>query len=773
MKSDSAPAHLPELLAPAGSPEALEAAFCAGADAVYLGGSAFNARMSAHNFDSRELEEAVAYAHVRGGRVYLTLNTLVYDRELTDAVRAAYGAAEAGVDGLIIADLGAAACIRRVLPGLPLHASTQLSGHNAAMGRALAPHGFSRFVIARETRLCDLAAAVADNPLEVEVFVHGALCVCHSGQCLFSSLVGGRSGNRGACAQPCRLPYRDLRGRECYPLSLKDLSLAAHIPTLIRAGVASLKIEGRMKSPAYVGGVTGIFRRLLDENRAANREETDFLAALFSRGGFTDGYFTGHIDYGMTGVRSEADKARSVAAEKTVAAGLNPARVPGWLPVGAALTLCAGQPASLTLTAPLFRQDSGTVSVTVDGDIPAAAGSPAAALTADGAERQLSRTGGTPYRLPAGSCTVCSVEALTLPPARLNALRRAAVDALTAARLARMPDPAAGSLPPEAVEAAVAAVTAADPAPDGGTASGETASGTPVPNAPTPTAPVCTACFTRPEQITAAAADFFPVRFLPLSEWADARLASGVALPPVIPDREAGDVREALTAALRHGARDLLVGNPGHWELVRDALTDAGLTGDSAVQLYGCLRLNVTNRAAARVQASLCRENTGLPLRGVLLSPELTLPRLRDLCREVPGSAAVVYGRIPLMLLEKCVIRELYPGSADPRLPNGGSGAACAACRRGEAVLRDRTGAEFPVLRCAGYPDAGRSDVGHRNQVYNSLPVSMTDRSDVLTRNGILRRHFLFTVESPAAVDRVIAAARAEKPVGGEVRRIR
>ena len=160
MRSDSAPTRLPELLAPAGSPEALEAAFCAGADAVYLGGSAFNARMSAHNFDSRELEAAVTYAHARGGRVYLTLNTLVYDRELPDAVRAAYGAAAAGVDGLIIADLGAAACIRRALPGLPLHASTQLSGHNAAMGRALAPHGFSRFVIARETRLCDLAAAV-------------------------------------------------------------------------------------------------------------------------------------------------------------------------------------------------------------------------------------------------------------------------------------------------------------------------------------------------------------------------------------------------------------------------------------------------------------------------------------------------------------------------------------------------------------------------------------------------------------------------------------
>lgn len=767
MRSDSAPTRLPELLAPAGSPEALEAAFCAGADAVYLGGSAFNARMSAHNFDSRELEAAVTYAHARGGRVYLTLNTLVYDRELPDAVRAAYGAAAAGVDGLIIADLGAAACIRRALPGLPLHASTQLSGHNAAMGRALAPHGFSRFVIARETRLCDLAAAVADGPLEVEVFVHGALCVCHSGQCLFSSLVGGRSGNRGECAQPCRLPYRDLRGRACYPLSLKDLSLAAHIPELIRAGVASLKIEGRMKSPAYVGGVTGIFRRLLDERRAADREELGFLAALFSRGGFTDGYFTGRIDHSMTGVRSEADKARSADAEKTAAARLNPARAPGWLPVGATLTLCAGQPAALTMTAPLFRQGSGTIpaaeteaatetatatatataTVTVTGDIPTAVAEPTAALTASGAERQLSRTGGTPYRLSAGGCTVVSDGGLTVPPAQLNALRRAALDALTDARLARMPDPSADSLPPEALDGVIAAASAAEPVPDGG-ASAE---------------PVYTASFERPEQITAAAADFFSVRLLPLAAWTNAGRASGVALPPVIPDREAGDVRNALTAALRAGARDLLVGNPGHWELVRNALSDAGLTGQTDVRLYGCLRLNVTNRAAARMQALLCREITGLPLCGVILSPELTLPRLRDLCRSFPGSSAVVYGRIPLMLLEKCVIRELYPGSSDPHLSDGGAGASCAACRRGEAVLRDRTGAEFPVLRCAG----------HRNQVFNSLPVSMTDRADVLTRNGILNRHFLFTVESPTVVDRVIASARTGAPVGGEVRRIR
>ena len=307
------PPRLPELLAPAGSPEALEAAILAGADAVYLGGSRFNARMNAHNFDTAALREAVTHAHRMGSRVYLTLNTLVWDRELPDALEAAYEAASAGVDALIIADMGAAALIRASLPDLPLHASTQLSGHNAAVGQVLADFGFSRFVIARETSLTDLAAAVANNPLEVEVFIHGALCVSHSGQCLFSSVVGGRSGNRGECAQPCRLPYacegckdkspkgqsrpapkgkypnrRDDRrspdpDSESYPLSLKDLSLAGHVPSLIEAGVSSFKIEGRMKSPGYVSGVTAIWRRLLDENRAATPEEMAALGDLFSR----------------------------------------------------------------------------------------------------------------------------------------------------------------------------------------------------------------------------------------------------------------------------------------------------------------------------------------------------------------------------------------------------------------------------------------------------------------------------------------------------------
>ena len=303
---------LPELLAPAGSPEALAAAIEGGADAVYFGSSAFNARMLAQNFGGDAMAEAVSRCHAYGVKAYVTLNTLVGDRELDDCLRTAEEAYRAGVDALIVADLGVASVLRRQIPELELHASTQASGHNAAAARQLADLGFSRMVCARELSLADLRTLVAESPIEIEMFIHGALCVSHSGQCLFSSLVGGRSGNRGACAQPCRLPYT-VGGKEAYPLSLKDLSLAPHVPSLIDLGVASLKIEGRMKSPEYVRDVTAIWRRLLDEGRGADAAEMRRLSEIFSRGGFTDSYFRGLVPDGnnsaMLGVRSADDKA--------------------------------------------------------------------------------------------------------------------------------------------------------------------------------------------------------------------------------------------------------------------------------------------------------------------------------------------------------------------------------------------------------------------------------------------------------------------------------
>lgn len=299
---DVASLPLPELLAPAGSPEALEAALVSGADAVYLGGRLFNARMTAKNFDDADMAAAVRACHMRGAKLYVTLNTLVGDRLLPRAVEYAARLRMLGVDALIVADMGLAAILASALPDLELHASTQASCHSADGVRFLAEHGFSRVVCARELSAENIRALVAEG-IEIEAFVHGAHCVCHSGQCLMSSVIGGRSGNRGECAQPCRLPYNG-----GYPLSLKDLCLAGHVPELISLGVASLKIEGRLKSPDYVREVVSVWRRLLDERRGATVEELAHLNAVFSRGGFTDGYFRSKTDRTMLGVRSETDK---------------------------------------------------------------------------------------------------------------------------------------------------------------------------------------------------------------------------------------------------------------------------------------------------------------------------------------------------------------------------------------------------------------------------------------------------------------------------------
>ncbi|MGM9680143.1 MAG: U32 family peptidase [Eubacteriales bacterium] len=297
---------IPELLAPAGSPEALEAAIRAGADAVYLGSTLFNARMSAKNFTRPAIADAVKTAHEAGVRVYVTLNTTVLDRGMREAMELADFLYHTGVDALIVSDLGLASEIHRIFPDFPLHGSTQCSGHNADAAKFLQKQGFSLMVCARECRKEDIRKLIQNSPIPIEVFVHGALCVSASGQCLMSSFIGGRSGNRGECAQPCRMPYQG-----GYPLSLKDNCLAGHITELIDMGVASLKIEGRMKSPEYVGGVTAVYRRLLDERRNATDGEIARLAALFSRDGFTDGYFTGRHEQ-MNGIRREEDKAASV-----------------------------------------------------------------------------------------------------------------------------------------------------------------------------------------------------------------------------------------------------------------------------------------------------------------------------------------------------------------------------------------------------------------------------------------------------------------------------
>lgn len=284
----------PELLAPAGGRDALIAAVQSGADAVYLGAGSFNARQSADNFGGNALADAIAYAHARGVRVHVTLNTLVREDERTALIQAIEEIAAAGADAVLVQDFGVARLTREIAPEMPLHASTQMAAHNRSAVQFLAEQGFARAVLAREMSLAEIRAC-AGLGIEIEVFVHGALCVACSGQCLFSSLVGGRSGNRGRCAQPCRLPYR-MDGREGYLLSTRDLCAIDRLDELADAGVASLKIEGRLKRPEYVSTVVRAYRAALDHAIAPDESTIQSLRQMFNRGGFTEGYLPGVSD---------------------------------------------------------------------------------------------------------------------------------------------------------------------------------------------------------------------------------------------------------------------------------------------------------------------------------------------------------------------------------------------------------------------------------------------------------------------------------------------
>ena len=666
---------IPELLCPAGSPAALDAAIEGGADAVYLGGAAFNARMFAKNFGGDDLRSAVLRAHSYGVKVYLTLNTLVTDRELPEFLRAAYDAHAAGVDAIIVADLGGAAAIHRVYPEIELHASTQASGHCSDMGKQLAELGFSRMVIARETPASDLKRTVEESPIEIEAFIHGALCVSHSGQCLFSSLVGGRSGNRGECAQPCRLPFACGR-KQGYPLSLKDLTLAAHVPALIEHGVSSLKIEGRMKSPEYVRDTAKIWRRLLDENRAATPEELKRLSEIFSRGGLTDGYFTEKIGHGMLGIRSDSDKSQSRALEPFTG-------ITKKLPLSVSAEIKAGEPCKMTLS-------HGEHSVTVSGEIPQTAIN--APLTRESAEKNLTKFGGTPYAV--SSFDLNLDDGLMLPLSKLNELRRSALEALTQAKeQAKEPIEKRDYSPLRSQETRKVHTTAR---------------------------------FYSMEQIPPAAFDYFDVIYLPLHKHKEG--IDGVVLPPVIFARETEEVCEQLFAAKQKGAKYALVGNVGHLAMVKDI----GLIP------VGDFRLNATNN-----ESVLQLEKLGL--QETILSLELTLPQIRDI---KGNTAVVIYGRAPLMTLEKCVIKEI---------------ADCNICAKGKAILTDRRGVTFPVLR----------EWEHRNVVYNSLPTCMSDKQELLDRHGVTNRHFIFSTENKKEVEEIIRAHQKNLPVKDTVRRLK
>ena len=408
----------PEVLAPVGSPESLQAAVRSGADAVYIGAKQFSARRNADNFDDNDIRETVRYCHIRGVKVYLALNIMIKQSELQAAFAVALSAYKCGVDAIIITDLGLASLIHKHIPDLQLHASTQMTVHSPACLKMLKDLGFTRVVVSRETskiELQEFCKVANEVGIEVEVFVHGALCMSVSGQCLLSSVLGARSGNRGLCAGPCRLPFA-AQGGTGYDLSLKDLCLYEYINELKDMGVASLKIEGRMKRPEYVSAATAACRQAVDKGFIDDKLFKT-LQDVFSRSGFTDGYYKGSLGRDMFGIRTKDDV---IAAGDTYAylhelyrAELQSVAIE----MNAEISL--GKPMTLTVT-------DGNNTVMVRGDVPQTAKNKAAEL--NGVIESLTKLGNTPY-----CCNNIDVkldDGLFVAASSLNALRRDAIEKL-------------------------------------------------------------------------------------------------------------------------------------------------------------------------------------------------------------------------------------------------------------------------------------------------------------------------------------------------------
>ena len=603
-----------ELLSPAGSRAALEAAVQSGADAVYMGFGAFNARRNAKNFTDEEFADAVAYCHLRGVRVFLTLNTLLTDRELPQAAEVLRKASQMGVDAVLVQDWGVLTLAQAVTPDLPIHASTQMSLFTSGGVRWAERLGMERVVLARELCRDDIAAVCRNCGAEIEVFVHGALCMCYSGQCTMSALIGQRSGNRGACAQPCRLPY-GVNGpcKNQFPLSLKDANLSAYLQELGDMGVACLKLEGRMKRPEYVAVITAIYRRLIDEKRGPTAEESRALEQAFSRSGFTDGYYRRRKGPAMFGTRPEnAPEPRELFSE---ARKLYENGEHKQIPITMQANIRTGQPAALTVS-------DGVHAVTVTGPVPEAARN--RALTAEDAAQRLQKTGGTVFRCETAEVDVG--DGLMLTAAAINGLRRDALEALAAARTAV---PQRRSLPTPAL-------------PEGETFS--------------PAAPGLTCSIARLDQLTETLAHgaemiYVPIELLPGLKDYRGRAKLCAVLPRVWRDGDEAGFRRILETTPSLSA--VSIGNAGHMAIVE------GLP----LERRGDFGLNVFNsRAVAFWQ--------GQGLDSVTVSFELRHQQVRELRKYLPCEG-IVYGRLPLMVTENCMTGNAGNCRGDKRLCDG------------------------------------------------------------------------------------------------------
>ena len=594
-----------ELLSPAGSMESVIAAVQNGADAIYLGYGDFNARRNAKNFTREELASAVSYCHLRGCKVHLTMNTLLTDRELAGAAELAADISQMGIDAVIVQDLGVVRMLRQVAPDLSIHGSTQMTIHSLDGVKQCADLGMDRVVLSRELSRDAIEHICLNSPIEIETFVHGAMCMCYSGQCYFSGVIGGRSGNRGLCAQPCRLKYGWGNKANQYPLSLKDMSLAGHLKELKKMGIACLKIEGRMKRPEYVAIVTRVYSQALKEGRNPSAEEMEQLRQAFSRDGFSDGYFMDQTGPQMFGTRQEEEFPKELFAQarSTFENGENRKQ-----PIRMYAKIQAGHPAQVA------AQDAEGHVAAVEGPVPESAVN--VPLTAEKVEGQLSRTGGTPFQCEK---VVAKVEdCLSLPLSALNALRRQALDGLSQQRIA-LPDRQTGQFHP-----GVRYENRKD-------------------------TPVFTVSLRTADQLSWELVKQAPALiYLPADEAAahpdkldlakQAGVPVAVTLPRVCWDRELTALDKDLEKLRQMGVTQVLAGTLG---MARHA-AELGfqVRGDYGLGLYNSQTMKELKR---------------MGLISATASFEMKLPQVRDLSKGLDVEL-IGYGRLPLMITENCII---------------------------------------------------------------------------------------------------------------------
>ena len=639
-----------EILSPAGSFEALVAAVNYGADAVYVGGNRFSARRNAQNFSDEELKNAVDFCHVRGVKLYVCCNTLMKETELSAAMSFIRFLYEIGVDALIIQDLGLFSRVRQELPEMPVHASTQMTVTNSDGVNLLSEMGAKRVVLAREVTKEALVSICRSTEAELEYFVHGALCISYSGQCLMSSLLGTRSGNRGGCAQPCRLPYTLFKDgkpitKKLALLCPKDLCLADRVQELKDLGVSSLKIEGRMKSPEYVAMVTAVYKRAVTEG--VSDKEIQNMLKFFSRGGSCPGYFDGCSFEDMmdpVGNSKIATELPALAKKKRQ------------VPIYLSLRAFPGEAMVLTMTA-----ESGET-VTAVGDICEEAR--VRATEKERMEEQLKKLGETPFfakkiEIFAGDTVAVSVKAL-------NGLRRQAAEALEM-KLAEgfRRKPITGTTDFEAITVQKRDMS------------------------------LCAEVMTE-EQLKAAVTMGIKRIYLPEALSHFSRLVEEPVLQ-LHPLFKEGMKQQAIDFS------EVCVQNIGQIDTCRGKNITAGH------------RLNITNSETVRTFAALGAKR-------FVLSPELNLKNIMAVRRHTDSVLEVIgYGRLPLMLLENCVIK---------------SAGKCG-CDQGTFSLLDRKNELFPLLptRCG-------------NVIYNSKPVYMAERLEEVSASGVDAVRLSFTTES-------------------------